>query len=63
MIVVDGIWGDWSSDIPCPATDQSGQTYRTRICDSPAAAFGGTECVGVTKDFNKGSNSNCPGRS
>ena len=63
MIVVDGIWSDWSIDKLCQQTAQLGQTYRTRSCDSPAAAFGGTECVGETKDYNKGSNSNCPGGS
>ena len=60
MIVVDGIWSDWSSEIQCPNTDQSGQTYRTRKC---SAQFGGTYCHGDSEDYNTVSNLACPGES
>lgn len=43
---VDGNWGSWG---PCSETCGDNGT-RTRLCDSPAAKFGGAECVGSATD-------------
>merc|ERR1712025_824320 len=42
--VVNGGWGEWSEWDECPVTCEGGDQGRTRVCDNPAPAFGGTDC-------------------
>ena len=58
---VDGNWGAWSAYGACSVTCGAGTQTRTRVCDNPAAAYGGALCPGddvETSDCNDGA---CPG--
>ncbi|CAH8660274.1 unnamed protein product [Heterobilharzia americana] len=41
---VNGGWGKWSPWSHCSHSCGGGQRRRTRICDSPAPAYGGEDC-------------------
>uniref|UniRef100_A0A3P8WPU1 Uncharacterized protein n=1 Tax=Cynoglossus semilaevis TaxID=244447 RepID=A0A3P8WPU1_CYNSE len=45
--VVHGSWSSWSEFSPCSRTCGGGVTHRTRQCNNPRPAFGGTECQGL----------------
>ena len=50
FLSVDGSWGTWSSWSSCSATCGGGSQRRTRECDSPAPAAGGSECPGSEEE-------------
>lgn len=52
-------WGDWS---PCSKTCGNGTVTRTRSCDNPAPAHGGTDCVGEANMTQDCFVQLCPGR-
>ncbi|XP_063686446.1 hemicentin-1-like [Bolinopsis microptera] len=43
---VDGQWSEWGDYGECSVECGTGFTQRERSCDSPAAAYGGQECIG-----------------
>ena len=49
--IVNGQWGDWTDVTPCSMTCGSGRHLVRRLCDNPAPANGGTECVGQGEDL------------
>ena len=46
LIVVNGNWGSWSSFGSCSVTCGNGVYSRSRQCDNPTPANGGSQCVG-----------------
>ena len=42
---VNGSWGEWEQWEDCTASCDGGEQSRIRVCDSPAPAFGGTNCT------------------
>jgi len=42
---IHGAWGEWSEFGTCSATCEGGTQVRTRLCDSPAAQYGGNDCT------------------
>uniref|UniRef100_A0A8D3ED33 Uncharacterized protein n=1 Tax=Scophthalmus maximus TaxID=52904 RepID=A0A8D3ED33_SCOMX len=46
-VVVHGSWSSWSEFSPCSRTCGGGVTHRTRQCNKPRPAFGGTDCQGL----------------
>ena len=47
---VDGKWSEWGDYGECSVECGTGFTQRERSCDSPAAAYGGQECIGDAVD-------------
>uniref|UniRef100_A0A7N5ZVK4 Peptidase M12B domain-containing protein n=1 Tax=Anabas testudineus TaxID=64144 RepID=A0A7N5ZVK4_ANATE len=45
-VVVHGSWSSWSEFTPCSRTCGGGVTHRTRQCNNPRPAFGGSDCEG-----------------
>ncbi|KAM3868392.1 A disintegrin and metalloproteinase with thrombospondin motifs 13 [Diretmus argenteus] len=45
-VVVHGSWSSWSESSPCSRTCGGGVAYRTRQCNNPRPAFGGSDCEG-----------------
>ena len=43
---VDGMWGQWTDWSVCNAACNSGIKRRSRFCNSPFPAHGGSDCVG-----------------
>ena len=42
---VDGGWGEWTEWAECSVTCGGGEHGRTRVCDSPAPEYGGSDCT------------------
>ncbi|XP_071338451.1 A disintegrin and metalloproteinase with thrombospondin motifs 13 isoform X2 [Trachinotus anak] len=49
-VLVHGSWSSWSAFSPCSRTCGGGVTHRTRQCNNPRPAFGGSECQGPDVD-------------
>lgn len=47
---LDGNWGTWGTWASCSQTCGGGIQYRTRSCDSPVPANGGTTCGGSASE-------------
>ncbi|VDI19141.1 Hypothetical predicted protein, partial [Mytilus galloprovincialis] len=58
--VVNGNWGYWSAWSSCNSTCGSGTRKRTRRCDTPYPAFGGSSCTGASKELQSCAGSFCP---
>jgi hypothetical protein len=56
----DGNWGSWSAWASCSATCGGGTQARTRVCDSPAPLYGGTDCAGSGAESQTCNNAACP---
>ncbi|XP_019949577.2 A disintegrin and metalloproteinase with thrombospondin motifs 13 [Paralichthys olivaceus] len=46
-VVVHGSWSSWSQFSRCSRTCGGGVTHRTRQCNNPRPAFGGSDCQGL----------------
>ncbi|KAK6293947.1 hypothetical protein J4Q44_G00362730 [Coregonus suidteri] len=55
-----GIWGPWSSWLPCSVSCGSGLMIRQRECSNPAPRHGGRKCVGETADYAACNTQPCP---
>lgn len=53
------MWGKWSE---CSKKCGGGKRDRSRLCDSPAPAFGGKPCDGPNKDTGSCNTDQCPGK-
>ncbi|CAC5422958.1 Thrombospondin-1,Mucin-like protein,Hemicentin-1,Thrombospondin-2,A disintegrin and metalloproteinase with thrombospondin motifs adt-1 [Mytilus coruscus] len=59
LVTVNGNWGYWSSWSSYNAVCGSGTKKRTRQCDNPFPAFGGSICTGDSKELQKCAGSFC----
>lgn len=59
--VVDGEWSDWKDWSPCSTTCGAGTQERERTCTEPRPAFGGNDCVGVSRESKSCQARACPG--
>ncbi|CAG2194239.1 Hemicentin-1,Neurotrypsin,Scavenger receptor cysteine-rich domain superfamily protein,Coadhesin,Adhesion G protein-coupled receptor B3,Thrombospondin-2,Thrombospondin-1,Mucin-like protein,Scavenger receptor cysteine-rich type 1 protein M160,Scavenger receptor cysteine-rich type 1 protein M130,A disintegrin and metalloproteinase with thrombospondin motifs adt-1,Adhesion G protein-coupled receptor B1,Deleted in malignant brain tumors 1 protein [Mytilus edulis] len=57
---VNGNWGYWSAWSSCNSTCGSGTRHRTRRCNTPFPAFGGSSCTGDSGHSQTCSGSSCP---
>ncbi|XP_076081404.1 neurotrypsin-like isoform X1 [Mytilus galloprovincialis] len=57
---VNGNWGYWSAWSSCNSTCGSGTRHRTRRCNTPFPAFGGSSCTGDSGQSQTCSGSSCP---
>ncbi|XP_052790102.1 coadhesin-like [Mya arenaria] len=57
---VDGAWGHWSSWDACSVSCGRGQNGRSRKCDSPAPAYGGSNCLGSSRAHRECNMGSCP---
>ena len=48
LVSVDGRWSPWSSWEKCTVTCGDGKQRKTRVCSSPAPAYGGKNCSGFS---------------
>nr|XP_046192223.1 thrombospondin-2-like isoform X2 [Oncorhynchus gorbuscha] len=55
-----GVWGPWSSWLPCSVSCGSGLMIRQRECSNPAPQHGGRNCVGETADYAACNTQPCP---
>ena len=62
FIKVDGNWGSWSPWSSCTKTCGDGLKTRTRLCDSPAPAYGGDTCPGDDSQSDECNNQPCKGK-
>ncbi|CAH1798305.1 unnamed protein product, partial [Owenia fusiformis] len=44
-LIVDGRPGEWTTWSPCSKTCEGGVQFRKRLCDNPAPANGGSDCL------------------
>ena len=45
LFAVDGGWGQWTEWPDCDKECNGGYHTRTRVCDNPVPAYGGSECT------------------
>ncbi|XP_050394368.1 SCO-spondin [Patella vulgata] len=57
---VNGNWGHWSPYGPCSQSCGTGMRTRTRNCDNPAPANGGSDCVGMPTETQSCNTQLCP---
>lgn len=46
VCVVDGGWSNWTEWSLCSVSCEVGSQVRTRVCDNPAPAYDGVDCIG-----------------
>ena len=59
---MDGGWTDWEDWTPCSQTCGTGSQERERSCTQPPPAFGGKDCVGVSRETKSCQARVCPGK-
>lgn len=62
LLTVDGNWGSWGSYGACSVTCASGTKSRSRSCNNPAPAGGGSNCVGSSTSSATCTLSACPSK-
>ena len=60
--IVNGGWSDWSKYGTCSKICGGGIYYRSRTCDNPSPAHGGTDCTGSGTDNAPCNTQNCPSK-
>ena len=58
---MNGNWGPWTGFSICTKSCGGGTQQRSRVCDSPAEAFGGIPCLGDPVENRECNTQNCPG--
>ena len=58
---VDGNWGEWGAWGSCSRTCGNGTWIRSRSCNNPIPAHGGSGCPGDKHDRSQCSKRECPG--
>ena len=48
--LVDGGWSEWSDWTECSKDCGGGEKSRTRECNNPAPAHGGSYCSGISEE-------------
>ena len=61
IIIVDGLWSDWSAYTDCNVTCGSGTQIRRRDCNSPTPVNGGSNCTGDASETRDCEESPCSG--
>uniref|UniRef100_A0A8C4PWQ4 Thrombospondin 1 n=1 Tax=Eptatretus burgeri TaxID=7764 RepID=A0A8C4PWQ4_EPTBU len=57
---VDGLWGPWAPWDACPVTCGGGVHHRERLCNNPAAQYGGKDCIGKRRESQMCNKQQCP---
>ena len=60
ILIVDGMWSEWSEFGDCSVTCGGGTQERTRTCTNPAPEFGGDDCVGDSLETQDCGTNPCP---
>ncbi|XP_052089215.1 semaphorin-5A-like [Mytilus californianus] len=60
LITINGGWSEWSKFSACPVTCGGSTNTRTRACDNPTPAYGGTDCVGDSSESAVCNTVDCP---
>ena len=60
LIIVDGMWSDWTAWSACPVSCSGGEYSRSRVCDSPAPQYGGQDCSGNSSETDNCNTEVCP---
>ena len=58
---VHGNWNNWTSWTACNVTCGGGTQIRDRLCNDPAPANNGTDCVGGASESAECNTQGCPG--
>ena len=57
---IDGLYGAWSQWTPCSLACGEGLQKRLRVCNVPAPAHGGKDCIGEGRQEMKCNVAACP---
>lgn len=60
LVIVDGVWTEWSMWGDCSKSCGNGTHTRTRTCEPPK--FGGAECEGVDTETGVCNSHHCPSK-
>ena len=60
MIIVDGVFEEWSMWSECTVRCGGGEMYRNRSCDGPS--YGGQPCAGEWNETATCNDHPCPGK-
>ena len=63
FISVNGMWGLWGSYSTCTKSCGIGTQTRSRKCNNPAPAGGGSACSGFSKETSNCNIQPCPSKS
>jgi len=57
---VDGQWSEWGTWSTCSKTCGGGKSTRTRMCNNPSPANGGSDCAGDSEESQDCNTETCP---
>ena len=57
---VDGQWSEWGAWSTCSKTCGGGKSTRTRMCNNPSPANGGSDCTGDSEESQDCNTETCP---
>ena len=61
-VTVNGGWGYWSNWSSCSKTCDTGSMSRSRSCNNPYPAYGGSYCSGYSSESANCNTNTCPGK-